>query len=397
MELRATAKNADDNTRFRCIACDSPLVLLSTSDRSGFYFKHKHFIADCPIKDEKSLPPDVLRAAKFNGKQESAAHEYMKSLLYRLLKLDSRFVNVDKEKVRKDSCNKEWKKPDVEGSFLGNKYVFEIQLATELLEIIAKRRNFYIRNNTVLVWVFQAFSFDRARISDLDISYSNNNNVIVLNAEAVEKTLSTGRLHLSCLWRETCIENGKISYLHKEDLFDFEKLNKNFGQSQIYHHNFVIEDRKVKQKLFTELWNAGNISQYDNEKAAQVIKTCYGIHLEEKENLARLIHLIWVARTGRPSGWSYAPEQVFHKLFDSYKDLIFIYIVACQLYKRTLPDKKKLVAEKTKQVLHNLATASPDESSPYYPKKMCIDIMHTVFPTLFRHFVYKLNDICQKK
>jgi hypothetical protein len=398
LALRAIAKNTDDvSARFRCIACDSPLVLLSTSDRSGFYFKHKYFIANCPIKDEKSLPQDVLRATKFNGKQESAAHEYMKFLLYHLLKLDPRFVNVDKEKVRKDSSSKEWKKPDVEGFFGGSKYVFEIQLATELLEVISKRRDFYIRNKTLLVWVFQAFSFDRARISDIDISYSNNNNIIVLDADAVEKTILTGRLHLSCHWREHCIENGYISYLHKYGIFDFELLNRNFEQSQIYHYNFIFEDRKVKQKLFTELWNADDISQYDDEKAAQIIKTCYGVHLEDKKNLARLIHLIWVARTGMPSGWSYTPEQVFHKLFDSYKRLIFIYITACQVYGRILPDKKGIIAEKTKLVLNDLATASPNESSPYYPKSRSRDIIRVIFPTLSQKLVSKLSDVCKNK
>ena len=395
MELREIAKNIDDDSaRFRCIACDSPLVLLSTSDRSGFYFKHKHFISDCPIKDEKSLPPDVLRSTKFNGKQESAAHEYMKFLLYRLLMTDSRFENVDKEQVRKDSNSKEWKKPDVEGSFQGEKYVFEIQLATELLEVITKRRNFYIRNNTMLVWIFQAFSFDRARISDLDISYSNNNNVIVLDTEAVEKTIATGRLHLRCHWRETCVENGQISYLHKDDIFDFEQLNKNFAQSKIYHYNFAYEDRKAKQNLFSELWGSGDISQYDNEKAAKVIKSCYGVHLEEKKNLARLLHLIWVARTGRPSGWNYTPEQVFHKLFDSYKDLIFIYIVACRVYGRVLPDKKGLIAAKTDQVLNSLSTATATAPSPYYPEEKLIGIVCTIFPALYEGLINRLNNLC---
>lgn len=385
LKLRTEAKTSGDDTRFRCIACDSPLALLSTSDRSGFYFKHKHYVDSCPIKDERSLPPDVLRAKKFNGNQESAAHEYMKALLYRLIALDSRFVNIEKETVRKDHESKEWKKPDISGEFLGEKVVFEIQLSTELLDVIVRRREFYKKTNTLLVWVFQAFSFDKARISDLDISYSNNNNIIVLDAESTEKTFSTGELHFSCHWRQVEIQDGSIKYIPKEEIFNFNKLHKDFSESRIFHYDFTSEDIKARQKLFTELWTVGNVDQYDNEKAYAIIKQCYGINIEEKKNLARLIHSIWVARTGIASGWKYTPEEVFHKLFDRYKDIVYIYMAACSVYKRKLPDKKGLIALKKKQILDSLFQSSQKHPSPYQPNDTSLEVVRTIFPTLYNH------------
>jgi len=393
MKIREEARASnDDSARFRCIACDCPFVLYSTQDRSGFFFRHKHYVDDCPIKDEKSLPPDVLRARKFNGKQESAAHAYMTALLHRLLQLDKRFENVIKEEVTKGDDGTEWKKPDVKGTFQGKKVAFEIQLSTESLDVIIKRRNFYKRNNTLLVWVFQAYSFDKARISDLDISYSNNNNVIVLDTESVEKSLKTNELHLWCHWRKVEHKDGKIVYSHADSIFNFDKLNKDFANSIIYHYDFVNEDKNSKQKLFTELWTKGNIGRYDDEKAAEILKNCYGISLDNKKNLARFIHLIWVARTGKSSGWNYTPESVFHKLFDRYKNLTYIYIAACAAYGRGLSDKNGKIEHKKKQILDSLAEKMPDAPSPYLPDPRFIAIARDVFPSLYTRLIDGLRN-----
>jgi len=395
-KLREQAQAAtDDEARFRCISCGCPLNILHTTDRGGFYFKHKRHIESCPIKDEQSLPPNVLKAKKFNGRQESAAHEFMKSLLYQLLVCDPRFSDETLDTRRNDSGTKDWRKPDVGGVFQGKKVVFEIQLATELLEIIRARREFYIRNDTLLVWVFQEFSFDNARASDLDILNSNNNNILVLSEDAVDTSLKRGELYLSCRWQTPTLHGGSIHRPPDEGVFNFAELVKNYKTSQIYHFDFEKTDKLVKQELFTQIWSSEKLDQWDDKKAAEIIKQCLGLHIEAPKNLARFLHMLWVAKTGGKSGWEYSADAVLHKLYDRYPDFAFLYLCAFDAYARNMPDKNGKVAPKRKIIEKSLA-AHVTSPSPYFPNLDFEEVVQALFPEAYEHCTKKLNELILK-
>lgn len=395
-KLREQAQAAtDDAARFRCISCGCPLNILHTKDRGGFYFKHKRHIESCPIKDEQAMPPNVLKAKKFNGQQESAAHEFMKTLLYRLLVLDPRFSDETLDTRRNDSETKDWRKPDVGGVFQDKKVVFEIQLSTELLEVIRARREFYIRNNTLLVWVFQEFSFDKARASDLDILNSNNNNIIVLSEEAVDISLDTGELHLSCRWQTPALQEGSIHRPPDEGIFNFSDLIKDYQKSQIYHYDFEKNDTRIKQELFSQIWKEEKLDQWDDKKAADIIKKCLGLHIESPKNLARYLHMLWVAKTGEKSGWEYSADAVLHKLYDRYPEFVFLYLCAFDAYARNIPDKNGKVAPKRKIIESSLA-AHATSPSPYFPNQDFEEVVQVLFPEAHQHCAMKLDELTSK-
>ena len=248
--IRSKLKSSNEsNSIFRCIACNTPLVLLSKKNRSSFYFKHKKYIESCPIKDENLIPQNILRAKKFNGRQESTAHLYMKFLLEKLLYCDERFSSIELEKVKKDIETLEQKRPDISCVYKNQKIVFEIQLSTELQDVIEKRREFYKRNKILLIWIFQQFSFDMARISDLDIAYSNNQNIIVLDENAIEKTILTKKLHLSCYWRLPLKVKNKIEYKTKYKLIEFSQFTQDIENCRFYYFNFSLNDKKNKRNI----------------------------------------------------------------------------------------------------------------------------------------------------
>ena len=54
-----------------------------------------------------------------------------------------------------DRC--EWRKPDVKALY-GDKFIaFEIQLSTTFLSVIVERREFYLKNNALIFWIFNEF------------------------------------------------------------------------------------------------------------------------------------------------------------------------------------------------------------------------------------------------
>lgn len=391
LAIRSKSKISNDsNARFRCIACNAPLILLSKKDRSSFYFKHKMHVESCPIKDENLIPQNILRAKKFNGRQESTAHIYMKVLLEKLLSCDKRFSCIKLEEVKKDKETLEIKRPDVSCLYKDQKFVFEIQLSTELQSVIEKRRAFYKKNNTILVWVFQQFSFDTARISDLDIAYSNNQNIIVLDDEAVEKTILTKKLHLSCYWRQPLEENNKITYKTEHMLVEFSQFTKDLKNNKFYYFDFLLNDKNLKENLYKNQWkHLTSNSQVSDSQSIELIKNCYGIHIEDSKNISKLLQTIWSGRIGSPSGWRFKNNtQIFHHLFNQYPKLIIIYIITYshfrEKYNKNNQNNTLLrynIKEKVNIILKDIYINK--YNSIYYPLSRDLNIIEAIFPYLY--------------
>lgn len=66
---------------------------------------------------------------------------------------------------------------------------FEIQLSTTHLDVIAARRDFYMQEGGLLVWLFAEFDTEHRRMTIDDVFYNNNLNAFVVNAKTVEASL----------------------------------------------------------------------------------------------------------------------------------------------------------------------------------------------------------------
>lgn len=84
---------------------------------------------------------------------------------------------------------KEWRKPDVRALFRGTPVVFEVQLSTTYINVITARREFYLRESGLLVWVFAKFDLGARRLTQDDVYFNNNRNAFV----ASKATRDTGR------------------------------------------------------------------------------------------------------------------------------------------------------------------------------------------------------------
>ena len=59
--------------------------------------------------------------------------------------------------------------------------VFEIQLSTTYVNVIAERRDFYLNEGGMLLWIFYNFDAGERRLTQDDVFFNNNRNAFVVS------------------------------------------------------------------------------------------------------------------------------------------------------------------------------------------------------------------------
>ncbi|HDM8054551.1 DUF6035 family protein [Vibrio harveyi] len=250
----------DGLRKYLCAVCYQP-VALRNRRRAINHYTHKFKNAECPLQEKDSvLKKEQMLAMKFNGQKEGKAHRESKEYIYDAIRNDrlNRFSDCKVEATFRDSCedptqimSKEWRIPDVSSYYndLGQtkRVVFELQMSTTFISVIAAREHFYQRNNTYVIWVL--LDFDGKRFTDLDIAYRNRANVFVLSREARAKTDETGELWFDVHWREPFIENNELNYEWKNKVIPFSELTFHDYYLKSYYKDVEIMEGELKSQL----------------------------------------------------------------------------------------------------------------------------------------------------
>lgn len=246
---------------YLCAVCFQPVVLRSNQARTIDHYKHKHQNAECPLQEKDSvLKQEQILAMKFNGQKEGKAHRESKEFIHEAIENDllQRFTECEIEATFRDSTDdptqimsREWRIPDVSSYYNDEgqtkSVVFELQMSTTFISVIAAREHFYQRNNTFVIWVL--LDFDGKRFTDLDIAYRNRANVFVLSREAKYKTKETGELWFDVHWREPFIEGQELNYEWKNELVPFSKLTFHDYYLKAYYKDVEIMEGELKSQL----------------------------------------------------------------------------------------------------------------------------------------------------
>lgn len=213
MEVRTQMRRG--TPLYKCAICGVAVHICCSRDSARFFFKHRHEDGNCPAVTAGELNQAEIDARKYNGVKESRLHLQMKEWLVRCLSADKEFCDVRTEQVWKGAWTPQWRKPDVQAVYRGQRIAFEIQLSTTFLDVIAGRRDFYLAEGGLLFWIFARFDTDRLRMTDDDVFYNNNANAFVVNAQTLELSLRDGAFHLECIW-SVPLPNGQTSGLHRK-------------------------------------------------------------------------------------------------------------------------------------------------------------------------------------
>lgn len=186
-------------TRYRCPQCDGRLYIRNSPQQLLHFYHARGDGQGCPWHEAKGSSPERIDAKRFDGAQESEAHNKIKNWLAAALSVDPEFSEVMVEAVigRRDDNDKfVYRKPDVSAEFRGEPIAFDIQLSSTHVSYIAERERFYQKFGIRYVWVVDARSTALWRQAFKDIYLSNNGEVFAVDEKCVQESCDAGQLVL---------------------------------------------------------------------------------------------------------------------------------------------------------------------------------------------------------
>jgi len=315
-----------------CPLCSVPVRLVSQKEKGRFFFRHDLEDGRCPAKTKGELDERQISALKYDGTRESLAHQQMKQIIAASLRCDPDFSQIEIEPIWKGAEKNSRRRPDVRAVWRGTLPVaFEVQLSTTFLRVIAERRQFYLREGGLLLWVFKAFDASETRLTQDDIFYNNNRNAFVVSQETLELSLERKALMLDCSWTEPVIDFGRQAWVAKTQRVSFGDLTIERERQRVYFFDAERAETAVEKGLvddeirqaFHAFWlssseDSSTWLKLRADLAQRGIKVPY--YLGDPEGPFYFLNTLYSAREGRPVGWGHAELiNVAHHVYDRYK------------------------------------------------------------------------------
>ncbi len=166
------------NPRLICANCATAVYAVAQTEKS-FFFRHSKEDGSCPAFTRSPYSARQITAMKYLGARESEAHKRMMLRLVQSLEADSSFADIKLERTwRSMNDASAYKRPDVQVQRGDVRIALEVQLSTTFLEVVVSRREFYRDEQAMLLWVLPRFNPDYRRLTDDDVFFSNNSNMV---------------------------------------------------------------------------------------------------------------------------------------------------------------------------------------------------------------------------
>lgn len=383
---------------FACPLCHIPVYMVSLKETRKFFFRHELEDGRCSLQTRGLLNEDQINALRYNGIKESQAHIRMKEIVAESLANDPRFSQVAIEATWVGLNHGGWRKPDVRAVFNGMPIVFEIQLSTTFLRVIAERRSFYLREGGLLCWVFKSFDGDRSRLTQEDIFYNNNRNVFLASEETLKASRKAGQLILDCRWAEPFTEDGQVKTRWNGRLAAFEELTVDLPGQRIFLFDFEqsaasLQGIAKKESLrleFDRFWLSNWTYDTFDKRAwsrlrARLLDMDIGVSVSPGDSgLYALLNVLYSAREGRPVGWKFTTLiEVAHRVGDGHKRLLRGFSLALAVYNRNEQIQAEDRTGKWKTKVDAFAPLLKSNHPDYEPDRRFTKLIAFLFPELF--------------
>ena len=231
------------------------------------FFSHLRDSDDCDYKTTTGRTRREINREKYARCNEGERHKFLKAEIAKFLELTNGVTDVRTENtVKSNHPILRWRRPDVITNYRGEEVVFELQLSTTFVSVIAERDLFYRLNQQHIIWVSnfdeQGEHVDLTNMMVKDIYYNNRMNLFIFDLDAQRKSEELGELVLKCNWitpdGNWQYPNGNTSdklggeYIRLSDL-TFDKTYKPFyvDAEQAYyaaHPEFRIKVTNVEEE-----------------------------------------------------------------------------------------------------------------------------------------------------
>lgn len=193
--------------RFICKYCGQMVKISGRKTQRGVarFFSHLRDSDDCDYKTTTGKTKRAIERAKYARCNEGERHKFLKTEIARYLRTTKGVSEVQLERTFKGNHPiLRWRRPDVYAKYRGQDVVFELQLSTTFVSVIAERDLFYRMNNTHIIWIFnfdeQAEYVDLTNMMTKDIYYNNHFNIFIFDNDAQKQSEERGELILKCNW-----------------------------------------------------------------------------------------------------------------------------------------------------------------------------------------------------
>lgn len=349
LRMRLSESVTRNHPLFLCPLCGVGVYLVCRliDNEKRFFFRHQREDGSCPAITREKLTKAQIEAAKYNGVKESDAHQRMKEIIAESLRHDPDFSEVHVEQVWKGTTPGEWRKPDVQALWQGRqRVVFEIQLSTTFLHVIAQRRQFYQREGALLVWVFKRFDRKAARMTQDDIFYNNNQNLFIASESTLIASKEAKALMLDCHWVEPVSDEvGGIVEHWQERRTRFAELTQDLARQRIYYFDHEGQHpllsaaagaAALRRRLF-DWWRQFDWPPADEHWSTFRLEFAQrGLTLPDyPEPIRGLLNALYSAREGRPIGSKHTKFiSVAHNTAEYYPEVLQTFRVALFVYSR---------------------------------------------------------------
>ena len=304
-----------------CPVCRQPIKIRGKKDGIiSMHFAHVADKLDCPIKTGRDYTKDQILRMKYNGQKESPKHNRLKNLIAEKISRDERFTEIQVDKRYEGIC-KDWRRPDVSAIFNGKKVVFELQLTTTFLSVIAERNLFYQDNQTYILWIFDygRQNIEGMRFMEKDIFYPNYH-----NAFFIDENTGSNQFQLICGYENPTIIDGSIKNEWQLQKINFSELT--FGPDfQVYWFDYegykTSLVKEIEKNRFMEFGNLWKQSSSEEERIRLIERISYVV--DQKNNafqiyeLSSLLSCLYSIKFQKVIGYNYKRiVQLLHQYFD---------------------------------------------------------------------------------
>ncbi len=334
MELKTRIKN--NNPIYRCADCGASVYLISQKTKRRFFFRHTLEDGRCHATTRGELSQKEINAIKYNGLKEGKRHIFLKRLIKLSLEADSNFSQIEVEKRLTGNLTKEWRRPDVSAMYKDIPVVFEIQLSTTYLDVIAERRDFYSKEGILLIWVFDEFCDNDRKLMLDDIFFNNNRNAFCISNKTLDTSIQNKALYLECIWDSLSSENGWFQL--KRGIVRFDQLAIDLPNQQIFFFDFNKKKQKARE-AFEKFWisySKDTEKSSIHDSAYDSIKTLHYLFPKNlREAPDKILNILYSAKYGEPIGWKFKKLiQVAHQVASQNKPYLKYFRSALKAYKR---------------------------------------------------------------
>lgn len=344
-----------DDPVLLCAACETPLKVRASIHRR-FFMRHIDESGQCEYKTRGAIDQSTINARKYQGQKEGRDHKELKAILARSLGADTRFSIPSLETTWRSIWSPgARRRPDVQTTRDGLRIAFEIQLSTTFIDVIAARREFYLREGGLLIWIFKRIDPTDRRMMEDDVFIPNNHNLFVADVETLRESERAGMLTLRCIYQTPSLANGNVVEEWHERLVTFDELTVDLPRQRVFFYDYRAAREAIAREQsdigahlrsqHEELWSQLSSSREENQKlqhpysAIRNALRAMGLALPWYFNDPMTFYLLracYCAKFKRALGYGYktasALLQVAHNIHDGHKQHMYPFLLLLDHY-----------------------------------------------------------------